>query len=459
MADQDASTTTPARRMSPEDTEFWGWLVDIERRAILPLKWALLLSSIFVWQYTRPGVTWPEVGVFLVFFVYASSILAMHYFFVFSKIPPPQVRAFCYVSYGIDLAYVTALICLDHVYARSPELRGAPDFYILYFLLLIRGFVLCRTAVEAVVVNVLISLLFVFSVWLEEQTPRFVFQREFLVKMLLVWMVILLAWFIFEIINRQKFELLRARERLHQSQRLAALGELAAGVAHEINNPIGIISAYADYLTRQAEKDDARREDYEVIQSEALRCKKIVAELLSFARPSETRREPTDLCALNDEVLRFMFHDRADSRIELKKTYASQLPPVLVDPVQVKQALLNVYVNAQQALGGEGGTIDIEIAPLRRGGIQVWIADNGPGIVPEDLKRVFDPFFTRKPGGSGLGLAITRRLLEANTGEIEIRRRRPRGTVVTITFGAVDSPSALASETAGERRRETGDKK
>jgi len=446
MAAQDEQNPTAPKQMSVEDAEFCRWLVDVERRAILPLKWALLLSTIFVWQYTRPGLTWPEVDVFVVFFVYAMSILAMHYFFVFSQIPPPQVRAFCYSSYAVDLLYLTALILLDHSHTRAPDV-GAPDFYILYFLLLIRGFVLYRTAVESIVVNVLISLLFVFSIWLEEQSLTFVFKRSFLVKMSLVWMVILLAWFIFEIINRQKFELLRARERLYQSERLTALGELAAGVAHEINNPIGVISTYADYLIRQADGGDPHCEDYEVILNEAQRCKKIVSELLSFARPSETRREPTDLCAVNEEVLRFIFHDRSDTTVQLKKNYATNLPWVLVDPVQVKQALLNVYVNAQQALGAEGGEIRVSIAPVGRNRLQVAVADTGRGIPAKDLARVFDPFFTRKPGGSGLGLAITRRLLEANDGEIEIRPRRPRGVVVTITFRALVSPSPGPVET------------
>lgn len=433
MVERAGNDAAARGRMSAEDLEFCRWLMEAERHAVLPLKWALLLCSIFVWEYTRPGLTWPEVDVFAVFFTYALSILAIHYFLAFSKVPPQQVRAFCYASYGVDLAYVTALIYLDNAHARAPGL-GAIDFYILYFLLLMRGFVLYRSAVETIAVNVLISLLFVFSVWLHERTLTFVFKRSFLVKMSLVWMVILLAWFIFDMINRQKFELLRARERLYESERLRALGELAAGVAHEVNNPIGIISAYAEYLLRQADGDDPRREDYKVILDEAQRCKKIVSELVDFARPSEARREPTDLCSLNDEVLRFVFHDRTDNRLQIKKNYAQHLPLVLVDPSQIKQALLNVYVNAQQALGADGGEIAVSIAAIGRGSVRIEIADNGRGINPKDLARVFDPFFTRKPGGTGLGLAITRRLVESNDGEIEMRPRQPRGVIVAMTF-------------------------
>ncbi|MCX8036715.1 MAG: ATP-binding protein [Candidatus Sumerlaeia bacterium] len=430
--DQSSAVGPPA--LSIEEEEFRRWLVDVERRAILPLKWVLWLGSIFLWQYGRPGhLAWPDVDVFVVFFLYLLFILAEHYFFGFSKIPLQQVRAFCYSSYLVDLLYVTALIYLDFVHKTWVELES-PDFYILYFLLAVRGFVLYRSAAERIVVNVLISLLLVLSFWLEEQSLAATFNRPHLIRIALVWMVILLSWFIFEIINRQKFELLKARERLYQSERLTALGEMAAGIAHEINNPIGIISAYGDYLLRQADATDPRREDYEVIRSEAQRCKKIVSELLRFARPGETRREPTNLCTLNDEVLRFIFHDKSDTAVRLEKTYAEDVPWVLADPVQVKQALLNVYVNAQQALAGETGEIRVTIAPTPRGEVQIAIADTGRGIAPKDLARVFDPFFTRKPGGSGLGLTITRRILEANHAVIELQPHQPRGVVVTVTF-------------------------
>lgn len=430
-------------RITREDVEFRRWLLDVERRAILPLKWMLLLSTIIVWELTRPVFNWPEVDVFAVFFIYGCLILANHYFLAFSKIPPNQVRAFCYVSYAIDLLYVTALIYLDSLNLGATG-ADTTDFYVLYFLLLIRGFVLYHTATENVVVNVLIAALFVFSFWIQNRSFAFLTMQRFLVKLTLVAMVILLSWFIFDIINSQKFELLKARERLYQSERLTALGELAAGVAHEVNNPIGIISTYAEYLLRKSEETDPNREDYEVIRDEAQRCKRIVGELLQFARPSETRREPTDLRALNDDVLRFIFHDKTDSSIRVNKTYPTNLPDVLVDPVQIKQALLNVYVNAQQAFGLDDGQIDVTIDREGHEAVAIEVADDGCGLPTEDVQRVFDPFFTRKPGGSGLGLSITRRLLEANGGEIDLAPRRPRGATVTITFRSL-APTGAAT--------------
>jgi signal transduction histidine kinase len=429
--------------------EFYRWLVEIERRAILPLKWSLLFSSIFVWVYTR-GPMLPDVDVFVVFFLYACTIIANHYFFTFSKIPLQQVRGFCYFSYAMDLAFVTALIYLDSRHQLTSDV-GSTDFYILYFLMIMRGLVLYRTAIDSLIVNLLISLLFVLSFWLRERSIAFFYERQFLLKIALVWMVILLSWFLFEIINRQKFELLKARERLYQTQQLTALGEMAAGIAHEINNPIGIISTYAEYLIRKADASDPSQEDYEVIRNEAQRCKRIVSELLHFARPSESRREPVDPRAVNDEVLRFIFHDRDSGTIKVEKHYPSAPPWVLVDPVQIKQALLNIYVNAQQALGVEGGQIDISLTQLSRDAVELVVADTGPGVAAQDLPRLFDPFFTRKAGGSGLGLAITRRLLEANEATIEILPRKPKGLVVKITFHAVvTSPTAMIASAAAE---------
>jgi two-component system sensor histidine kinase HydH len=120
---------------------------------------------------------------------------------------------------------------------------------------------------------------------------------------------------------------------------------------------------------------------------------------------------------------------------------------VLVDPTQIKQALLTGYVNAQQARGVEGGEIFVTINQIGRDAVQVTIADTGRGIAPQDIARVFDPFFTRKPGGSGLGLTITRRLIEANEGAIELRPRRPHGVVVAITFRAPVAPPAASGGT------------
>jgi len=330
----------------------------------------------------------------------------------------------------VDVLFVTILVHFDtgHYVGRAMQ----SDFYVLYFLLILRGFGLFRTARENLLMNLLICVLFILSVRLQEQSVSLL-GRGMALKFALIWMVILMSWFIVEIINKQKAELLKARERLIRSEQMATLGELAAGVAHEINNPIGIISAYSEYLLKNAGKTNPLSEDYEVIHKEAMRCERIVSELLSFANPSVKEIAECDIRQLNDEVVKFLFHEKEEGRIQVEQQYASEVPMVLADPMQLKQALLNIYLNARQAIEGEG-MIDVTIEPVGKDAnfVRVGIADTGKGIDEDDLERVFEPFFTRKKGGTGLGLTITQRIIEAHQGRIAIQRRKPRGTLVEI---------------------------
>lgn len=417
------------RAISPEEREYLLWLKHVEGRAILLLKWIMLIVTLVIWLWST-GFAAPATEIFMLFFLYAMFNVAQTYFFHFSRVQLNQIKGFCYASYFVDVLFVTALVYFDtsHYVGRTMQ----SDFYILYFLLILRGFALFRTARENLLMNLLICVLFILSVRLQERSVNLLGSGMAL-KFALIWMVILMSWFIVEIINKQKAELLKARERLIRSEQMATLGELAAGVAHEINNPIGIISAYSEYLLKNAGKKNPLSEDYEIIHKEAMRCERIVSDLLNFATPSVKEIAECDIRQLNDEVVKFLFHEKEDGRIQVEKHYASNIPMVLADPVQLKQALLNIYLNARQAIEGEG-MIDVTIEPSSKDENSVWLAigDTGKGIDEDDLERVFEPFFTRKKGGTGLGLTITQRIIEAHQGRIVIKRRKPRGTLVEI---------------------------
>jgi signal transduction histidine kinase len=415
--------------ISTEEREYLLWLKHVEGRAILLLKWVIFAVTLLSWLWSTDFAA-PATEIFMLFFLYAMFNVAQTYFFHFSRVQLNQIKGFCYVSYLVDVLFVTALVYFDTSYYVGRTMQS--DFYILYFFLILRGFALFRTARENLLMNLLICVLFVLSVRVQEQSISQL-GRGMALKFALIWMVILMSWFIVEIINKQKAELLKARERLIRSEQMATLGELAAGVAHEINNPIGIISAYSEYLLKNAGKANPHTEDYEIIQKEAMRCERIVSELLSFANPSVKEIADCDIRQLNDEVVKFMFHDKEEGRILVKQHYASEVPMVLADPVQLKQALLNIYLNARQAIEGEG-TIDVTIEPAGKDDnfVRVAIGDTGKGINEDDLERVFEPFFTRKKGGTGLGLTITQRIIEAHQGRITIGRRKPRGSLVEI---------------------------
>lgn len=423
--------------LSQEDMEYLKWLTRIERRAIIPIKWMILLISLMVWFWSA-HFTPPSPEVFMLFLLYGMFNLAQSYFFYASRITPEQVKPFCYVSYFIDIAFVTLLIYMDTTRYYGQNVQS--DFYVLYFLLILRGFALFRRSGEAILTSIIISGLFITTIRFRETSFDFINQRTFALKFALIWMVGIMSWFIVEMINRQKMELMRTRERLLRSEQFAALGQLAAGVAHEINNPIAIISAYADYLLKNSSQDSNLKDDYETIRREARRCGKIVSQLLDMSNPSAREIVESDIIQLNEEVLSFIFHEKKDATA-LFKDIDYKSPPILADPVQIKQALLNIYLNAKQAMNESAEKkIFITIKTIvedESDKILLTVRDTGPGIIQEDLDKVFDPFFTRKKDGTGLGLSITCRIIEGHNGSISIKNAPEGGTIVEILLPAV----------------------
>lgn len=439
-ADSSHALVSAAFRTS-EEREFRVWLRSVERRAILPLKWAIFVTSFIFWRLSHANYWPPPTGVFALFVVYLMVNLGESYFFWVSRVGLSQVRNVCIVSYCIDVLFVTVLVFFDA--QKYPAAPGpGTDFYIFYFLLILRGFALFRTARGNLMANAVVGAIFVVTLlWQDTSTFN---SRNALIRIIFIWLVILMSWFIVEIINRQKAEIMRARENLIRSENMSVLGQLAAGVAHEINNPIGIISAYAELFLKNAPIDDTRREDFEAIHTEALRCKDIVAELLTYARPSAPTRKPVDLRVLNDEVLNFLFRHQPSELIKIEKDYAADLPNAPIDANQLKQALLNIYLNARQAMEKKGGVLRVILRRERpTGGVIQRVEDTGSGISEHEMKHIFDPFFTTRHGGTGLGLSITRRIIEDHGGTIRLESNPGQGTAVEITLPGNAAPVPL----------------
>lgn len=413
------------------EQEYRESLLRLERRAIIPLKWGMLLISITLWTVIVDSRLSPPM--FALFLTYGLCVAANTYFFSGNRLASNQIRPFTLASYLADFVFVSMLVYFD---LNSIGTRAHSDFYVIYFLLVMRGFALFKTLAETVFVNLLISLLYLLTFWLQYRDFNFMFEPRFSVSFLIFWLVILTAWFIFMIINRQKLELLEARERLLRADALAQAGELAAGVAHEINNPIGIIAATAEYLLSQSKASDPWREDVDAIHAEAMRCKKIVQEMLDYARPRPAGLMDVEPRALNDEVLGFVFPRGRAARFEVVREYADDPPMFKADANMVKQALLNLYINARQSIpDGREGRIVARVTG-GAGMVRFEIEDNGEGIAGEDLPHIFEPFFTRKTKGTGLGLAVTQRIAEQFGGAVYVRAAKPRGAVFTLEFPA-----------------------
>lgn len=242
------------------------------------------------------------------------------------------------------------------------------------------------------------------------------------------------------------FENSRLYQRLKQRDRLAALGEMAAGLAHEIRNPLGAIKASAQFLSEPVETDPGSAEFLGIIVEEVDRLNRVVSSFLDYARPSSGDPVPTDVNAVVRRTLQLLGAelDGVDPRLEL----AEDLPAVRVDAERLRQVLINLCQNATQAMEGQG-TLTVrtsertraELAGERRW-VELWVSDTGPGIPQKVLANLFVPFVTTKNRGTGLGLAISQRIVNAAGGHIEVRSHKSVGSTFVVRLPAAE-PAAV----------------
>jgi signal transduction histidine kinase/PAS domain-containing protein len=228
----------------------------------------------------------------------------------------------------------------------------------------------------------------------------------------------------------------RMREKMRQTEKLVAVGKLAAGLAHEINNPLGVIVCYAELL-RQNLIDAQALEDLAVIERHAVMAKKVLRDLLDFARPRPATPGPCDLGALLKSLSRIFEVQAQARRVKLITRVQDALPLAKADASALEQVLSNLLLNALDAVVPNDGEIVIEAGVGANGETVILrVSDNGPGIAPDDLPRIFDPFFTTKEAGrgSGLGLAVAYGLLRDMSGRIEVENAA--GAVFTVTLPA-----------------------
>ena len=220
------------------------------------------------------------------------------------------------------------------------------------------------------------------------------------------------------------------RQQVIRADRLAAIGEVAAGIAHELRTPLTSIRGFVQYL--QGSTDPKEWREYgDIIVREVDGLNRIVSELLDLVRSRPLHVEPTDINQLVRDTLLLARDGARAGGVEFIVELAEGLPRVAVDGGEIKQVLLNVVVNAIQAFSGGSGTVCIITARHERG-VALSVADNGEGMSLAVRDRLFEPFFSTKPAGTGLGMAIARRIVERHKGSIEIESEEGRGTTVTL---------------------------
>ena len=222
------------------------------------------------------------------------------------------------------------------------------------------------------------------------------------------------------------------RGEIERSRRLASVGRLAAGVAHEIRNPLSSIKGFATYFKERYQDNPQDQQTATIMIQEVDRLNRVVSQLLEFARPVTIKAQPTNLKSLIDDSVKLIEHQTAEKNIAVKTRTSISATDIMVDPDRMNQVMLNICLNAIESMDG-GGELNIALAPGEEaGGVEIQISDSGRGISPQDLSKIFDPYYTTKSSGTGLGLAITHNIIEALGGQIKVSSTLGKGTVFRI---------------------------
>ncbi|SDU07858.1 PAS domain-containing sensor histidine kinase [Desulfobacula phenolica] len=225
------------------------------------------------------------------------------------------------------------------------------------------------------------------------------------------------------------------KKQVETNKRLAAIGKLAAGVAHEIRNPLSSIKGFATYFSKRYEDNATDSETALIMVKEVERINRSITQLLEFAKPMVVEKKQVDLHDLIDHSLKLVHHDLVQKKIDTKVDIDLKQPFICTDGDRMNQVLLNLYINAIQALGDRGRLeIRVQDAAKIPGHIEIRVMDNGSGIDEQDMDLVFDPYFTTRSTGTGLGLSIVHRIIENLNGSIRVESTKGRGTCFIINL-------------------------
>jgi len=223
------------------------------------------------------------------------------------------------------------------------------------------------------------------------------------------------------------------------AEKLASLGQLVAGVAHELNNPLGLILFYTELLKEELPTGSEHLTDIEVIERHSETCRSVVQDLLEFSRDAETVRVPGQLNDTIEKVLSVLEKQFAKEGIQVKKSFDPHLPMIHLDEGKLQQVWMNLFLNAKQAIKDRDGLITITTKhDEAKGMISVAMQDNGEGMSPEIIHKIFDPFFTTKKigEGTGLGLSVSYGIIREHGGDITVKSQPLVGTVIEVLIPA-----------------------
>jgi two-component system sensor histidine kinase HydH len=230
-------------------------------------------------------------------------------------------------------------------------------------------------------------------------------------------------------------EVRRLKKEIARNQHLASLGSLAAGVAHEIRNPLSSIKGFATYFRERYRDNPEDEKTAGIMIQEVDRLNRVISQLLDYARPMTMQRQEIHVQDVIRHALRMIETQAREKGIVLQADLPVDIPAVSIDPDRMHQVFLNLYLNALGAMETDG-LLSVSLKKLSDGRIRIEVRDTGVGIALQDLGRIFDPYFTTKPSGAGLGLAIVQKIIDAHNAEIHIASKPGQGTTATILLPA-----------------------
>ncbi|MGD9367037.1 MAG: ATP-binding protein [Desulfobacteraceae bacterium] len=224
------------------------------------------------------------------------------------------------------------------------------------------------------------------------------------------------------------------RAQLAQADKLASIGELASGIAHEINNPLGIILGFTQLMMRNQKEDAHLHGDLKTIEKHTRHCKSIVEDLLNFARTSKPKKELCDIHGIIDEVIHFIQQHTNSAEVQITKAFDDDIGLLMLDEKNIKQVLINLIMNARHAVGNRGLITVQTKKDTLFGDVLIEVIDNGSGIEKKNLSRIFDPFFSTKPTGegTGLGLSVSYGIIKNHGGHIDVASEPGKGSTFTL---------------------------
>ncbi len=234
------------------------------------------------------------------------------------------------------------------------------------------------------------------------------------------------------LLMRDVTQIRELEKEVARSRHLTSISSLAAGVAHEIRNPLSSIKGFAIYLKERLQADSEDKKTADIIVDEVERLNRVITQLIEFARPMELKKEKTRISDLVGHALKLIEGEAQKNNIQINVSPENNELFAEVDPDKVKQVLLNIFLNALASMKN-GGSLDINIFEEKEN-VEVAVQDTGTGIGEKDLPRIYDPYFTSKPAGTGLGLAVVQKIMEAHGGKVSVESAKEKGTKVSLYF-------------------------